>query len=299
MTDQRKSFDANGQFAWDQTSINLAQTCLRKYKLKILEGWESQSQSDHLIFGRIYASALELYHKKIAEGLDDDAATIEVVRYALVESWGWTSLHNTKTRPNLIRTIIWYLAEFGQNDTLKTYTLQNGKPAVELSFAFEFYDDFLLTGHLDRVVTHTDDNDLYITDNKTTGTTISSYYFNQFNPDNQMSLYAIAGRAILKSPIQGVIIDAAQIAVHFSRFARATVFRAEDQLEEWNQVALETILSARQAVQRDYFPPNFTACNNYGGCEFRSVCSSPTALRNGMLKSNFTKTRGWDPLETR
>ena len=57
---------------------------------------------------------------------------------------------------------------------------------------------------------------LYITENhivthNTTTTTPSQYYFNQYEPHNQMTLYTIAGQVVLNAPIKGVIVRAAQI----------------------------------------------------------------------------------------
>jgi hypothetical protein len=73
---------------------------------------------------------------------------------------------------------------------------------------------------------------LYVMDQKTTGGTVGTYYFEQFSPNNQMSLYSWAGQAILRSPVRGVIIDAAQIAVNFTRFERGITTRSKDQLDE-------------------------------------------------------------------
>ena len=56
----------------------------------------------------------------------------------------------------------------------------------------------------------------YVIDRKTTKTMISSYYFDRYVPDNQMSLYTLAGRIISPPPVgRGVIIDAVQIVWAF------------------------------------------------------------------------------------
>src|SRR5882757_7769861 len=90
---------------------------------------------------------------------------------------------------------------------------------------------YLLCGHLDRVVTFNDD--IYVMDRKTTTSTPGDYYFDQFEPNNQMTLYTLAGKVVLDSPIRGVIIDAAQVAIDFSRFTRGITYRTQDNLEEW------------------------------------------------------------------
>lgn len=307
------SFDASGvQFAWDSTSIKLAETCLYKYQLKMIFGWQPERKSAHLIFGGIYASALENYHKAIADGVDREQAVRDTVHEALIESWEheldeagepivgsghpWESDHNLKTRGNLIRSIVWYLDHF-QDDSCETVILSDGQAAVEYSFKLEADDGIILSGHLDRLVNYA--GHLYIQDQKSTGTTISSRFFEQFNPDTQMSLYTFAGKSIFNLPVKGVMIDAVQVAVGFSRFERGFTFRAEDQLNEWYDGAMSTIERAQAATRAGYFPMNPSSCGNYGGCEFRNVCSKAPSVRQQFLKADFVQGKIWNPLESR
>jgi len=313
-TTNKRSFKDGLQFAWDGTSLELAQTCLRKYYYTMIRGIKPRRQSVHLIFGGIYANALENFYKHRAEGDSIDEALRKIVRLALVESWEHersesgeripdtgqaTYFDDTKkTRVNLIRTIVWYIEQFADEseDSMKTYHLQSGKPAVELSFTLELDDELMYCGHLDRVVDF--GGQLYIMDQKTTGGTVGTYFFDQFSPNNQMSGYAWAGQAILGSPVRGVIIDAAQIAVNFTRFERGITTRSKDQLEEWYDSALWTIKLARQATSLDQWPMNLSACGNYGGCPFRQLCSRSPSVRENYIKSDYSE-HVWDPLKAR
>ncbi|NBT31626.1 MAG: PD-(D/E)XK nuclease family protein [Rhodobacteraceae bacterium] len=300
----KRSFKDGLQFAWDATSIELAQTCLRKYYYSMILGIRPKRESVHLLFGGIYASALENFYKYRAEGDSIEDALLRVVDEALVASWDFEKSQpkhfddTKKTRPNLIRTIVWYIDQFAEEteDGIRTYHLQNGKPAVELSFTLEANDEILLCGHLDRVVDM--GGSLYVMDQKTTGGTVGTYYFEQFSPNNQMSLYSWAGQAILRSPVRGVIIDAAQIAVNFTRFERGITTRTKDQLDEWYESALYTIELARSATALQRFPMNLSACGNYGGCPFRELCSRSPKVRENFLKSDYVD-HNWDPLKAR
>lgn len=302
MSTQPKAFNAEGiQFAWDQTSLNYAENCLRKYQLVMVEGWRPRSLSPHLIFGGAYASALEHFHKHRAEGMDFDDAMLEVVHEALISTWDetagpWKSDHNTKTRENLIRTIIWYLDHFA-DDPCKTVILSDGSAAVEHSFALPVDDGIILTGHLDRLVEYGDK--IYIQDQKTTGSTVTPRYFEQYKMENQVFQYAFAGRAIFKLPIKGLMIDAAQIAVGFSRFERGFIFIDEGQLNEWYDHTMHFIQQAQTATRENYFPMNRSSCNDYGGCPFRDVCSKAPKIRDNFLRAEFEQGKRWDPLETR
>lgn len=296
-----KSFDDSGvQWVWDATSLTLADTCLRKYQYKMLEGWSFPQRSVHLIFGGLYASALEEFYKLRAGGMSIRDALASVVRGALQASWVDGApvefLHNAKTRENLIRTIVWYVDQFGQEE-IEVVQLANGKPAVELSFTLPVDNGWMFAGHIDRLVSYSGDK--YVMDQKTTGGTISSSFFDGFNPDVQMSMYTFAGRMIYDVPVKGVIIDAAQIAVGFTRFERGFTFRSDGQLNEWYDEALGTIERTQRATRERRFPKNTTACGNYGGCEFRRICSRSPEVRKNFLAGDFVKQPTWDPLDRR
>lgn len=318
----RKSFNNGVQFAFDSTSLKLYLECPRKYKFKMIDCWQNPRRSAHLRFGGWYAKALEDYYKFRAEGDTSPQALAKVVRAALVASWEyetvpseegdpgypdsviivpgtgspWTSDHNTKTRENLIRTIVWYVDQF-EHEQIDVVRLENGKPAVEYSFALPVDDGFVLSGHIDRLVNYS--GGIYVMDQKTTQTTITPYYFDQFNPDVQMSLYTFAGNIIYNLPVKGVIIDAAQIAVGFTRFARGFTHRSQQSLDEWYDETHKLMHVIVKATKENYFPANPTACGNYGGCEFRGVCSRSPDVRHQFLKSDFVQGPGWDPLEAR
>lgn len=308
-----KSFNEAGlQMAWDSTSLKLAETCLRKYQYKMIEGWQPRGLSVHLKFGLHYATALEHFYKHIALGATRDEALELVIHEALIETWDherdeagnrlpdtgqrWQSDHATKTRENLIRTLVWYVDQFDDN-TIEVVKLSDGKPAVEYSFALPVDDGLIFSGHLDRVVTFS--GDAYVMDQKTTGSTITSNYFKGFNPDTQMSMYSFAGRMVYNIAIRGVIIDAASIMVGFTRFERGFTFRTEDQLNEWYDDALATVESAHRATRENHFPLRTVSCGMYGGCEFREICSRSPAVRKNFLAGDFVKAERWDPLKSR
>lgn len=300
------------QFAWDSTSLGYIKSCPRKYYYTMIEGWRATGASVHLDFGGWYASALEHYYKHLANGMAPDDALDEIVLEALINSWehdrdeegeripgtgqAWESHHNAKTRETLIRSIVWYIDQFGENDSMSTVILANGKPAVELSFKMDIGDGLLLCGHLDRVVEYGGVE--YVTDQKTTGSTLSSYYFDQYNPHNQMTLYSLAAKVVFGMPVKGVVIDAAQIAVGFTRFERGFTFRTDSQLEEFLGNARWWISVAHRCADEGNWPMNESSCGDYGGCPFRDICSKAPEMRERFLESNFTR-RHWNPLQER
>lgn len=148
---------------------------------------------------------------------------------------------------------------------------------------------------------------LYITENytvthNTTTSTPGDYYFHQFSPNNQMSLYSIASKVILDSPVKGVIINAAQLLVDSSKFVRGFTYRTPDQHSEWLEDLRFWLDQAERYAEADYWPQNDTACDKFGGCRFREICSKSPQVREQFLKSDFDKLKEedrWNPLKPR
>lgn len=295
------------QFAWDSTSIGAFKTCPRYYQYTILEGWQPREISVHLIFGLHFHAALERYDHLVFGGMDKDSALREVVRYVLQITWDekkgrpWMSDDPNKNRMTLLRSVVWYLDQF-RDDPIQTVRLANGKPAVELSFRFDSGytsskgESILLCGHLDRLAEL--NSKAYVLDRKTTKTTIGSSFFDKFTPDNQMSLYAIAGKIVYNIQIEGIIVDGAQVAQSFTRFLRGVVPRNEAVLEEWYYDLGQYLAMAELFAANNYWPMNDKSCGMYGGCPFRKICGLPASVREQWLKADYSR-RIWDPLQVR
>lgn len=292
-------FQGAHQIVWNSTSLDAFKACPRRYQYAILQGWSTGSDNIHIVFGLAYHKAIEVYHFARAKGESHDAATLAAIRQAMTMTWPDLLLDSKKSRPNLIRTIVWYLEEFGVDDPAKTFILANGQPAVEVTFSFEIDHEspagtpYMLAGHLDRIVTFMGDQ--YYSDLKTTGAALGEYYFKNYSPHNQMSTYSFAGKVITNVPLKGGIIDAAQILVSGSRFQRGFVHRTPDQLAEWKDDLEYTLSLARLYANRGYWPMNDTACTL---CRFQSICALDPKVRDSVLASNFQK-RTINPLEVR
>lgn len=293
------------QFVWDSTSLGWFKTCPRLYQYQMIEGWRPRGSNLHFIFGAAYHKALEDYDKARALGADHEEGVRAAVQTALHETWidgaPWASDDPNKNRQTLVRSVVWYLDQF-RDDPARTVILANGKPAVELSFKFEtkvgspFGDNYMISGHLDRVVEF--QGAMYVMDRKTTKSTLSSYYFEKYHVDNQMTLYTLAGQVVWQLPVKGVIIDGVQVAVGFTKFQRGMTYRTGPQLEEWQYDFTQWLALAEAYADMDYWPLNDTACDKYGGCPFRRICGRDPAVRQHLLETDFER-RHWNPLEER
>jgi hypothetical protein len=295
------------QYAWDSTSLGYLKTCPRLYYYTMIEGWTAQEESVHLRFGIEYHHALQDYDLSIAAGILHNDAVHDVIRELLIRTSDFEPDHKTKTRESLVRTVIWYLDKY-RDDAAQTLILSSGKPAVELSFRFELDWSapghpvpYMLCGHLDKAVTFNDE--IFVMDHKTTiYAPNSSWFFDKYEPDNQMTLYTLAGKIVLDAPVRGVIIDAAQIKADETNFGRGFTFRTPDQLEEWHNDLHYWFALAEQYATLNVWPMNDSSCDKYGGCRFRKICSKSPSVREQFLEANFVKQEEadkWNPLKSR
>lgn len=317
----------NIRWAWDSTCLSALKTCPRLYQYQYILGYAPRGDSVHLRFGQEYHAAIEDYDKLRHAGANFDDAVRTTIRNLLLRIRDFdpdtdTKAGQYKNPATLLQLVVDYLDEY-RNDPATTYVLANGKPAVELSFKFELgfgpgshkigmdgpdgepwgtkFVPYTLCGHLDRVVDL--GGALWVLDHKTTTTTPSAYYFDGFNPNNQMTLYTLAAQVVYHAPVKGILIEAAQIKLSEpSRFERSTTFRTQDQLEEWLRDTEVHLRQAEAYAIADHFPMNDTSCDKFGGCRFRGVCSKSPATRDVWLKSDFVKLDPqdmWNPLKPR
>jgi hypothetical protein len=309
------------QYAWDSTSLGYMKTCPRLYQYQMIEGYAPKGESIHLRFGIEYHKALEDYERGRAAKLPHDDALHDALREMHARTWDWQPearegkrSEELKSKFLLYALVIGYCDKY-KDDPAQTYIMQDGRAAVEVSFRFEldwgpqFGDDitgvssqpYMLCGHLDRIVDFNDG--LYFMDHKTASSTPGSYYFDQFHPNNQMTLYTLASQIILESPIRGGIITAAQLLKEDApRFVRGFTYRTPDQINEWLGDLKFLLAQAEDYAAEGYWPMNDTACDKFGGCRFRDICQKSPGVRDSFLKSNFDQLpeeERWNPLKPR
>lgn len=315
------------QWAWDSTSLGYAKRCPRYYQLVMIEGWQNKDESVHLRFGIEYHKALETYDRLRAEGLGREDALRVVVRELLERTVDFapdplTKAGKYKSRRNLVALVIDYLDHFA-DDKAETLILSDGRPAVELSFRFELdfgpsttaqlagakvdpskeiaFQPYMLSGHLDRVVTFSES--IFTMDRKTSTYALGDRYFDQFDVNNQMTLYSFAGKIVTGSLISGVIIDAAQVLLEKPNYyARGITYRTEDHISEWLTDLRILLRQMESYALNGYWPMNDTACGNYGGCQFLGVCKKSPQVRAKFMEPQFrqvAKEDRWNPLKPR
>lgn len=283
--------------AFDSTKFGTLLQCPRAYQLSMLEGWRPREDAIPLTFGRLYQKGLEW--------LDKGIAIEEVVSQLLRDSWKQlpelNEDGNYRTRKNLIRAVLQHHDQFA-DDRLIPITLPSGEIASELSFRIELPfeingEKVIYSGHFDKIARRAGSEEIYVVDNKTTQSSLSSWYFKQWDVDVQMTGYTLAASILSDRPIAGVLIDACRVLADSCEFRRQHVLRTPGQLDEFVSTLESWIHLERGFVSTASFPMNLKSCTM---CRFREhVCSKDPSVRQMFLEANFEKLPPWDPLETR
>jgi len=297
-----QKFEGNIQRVWDPSSLDSFHRCPRYYKYSVLDRYRTKGDVT-TGFGTLLHDSVEQYDRAIIEGCSWTVAMHRAVEHAMKTSRDFRvdpnpngKAQNERTRETLVRAVIWYIDQF-RDDTMRTAVLPDGTAALEVRFEVPIEGtDYRLSGRLDKLAWLNDG--LYVVERKTTGQTLGPWYFNFYSPNTQVTAYIWAARKFLGLPVEGVVIEAFQTAVSFTRIGRGVCTRTEDQLAEFERDMRIHIEHAERYAKEEYWPMNESACGNYGGCKFRPVCARPGHMRQTWLDEEFQKvTRTYPPKE--
>ncbi len=212
----------------------------------------------------------------------------------------WLPNHKYKDRYNLMRWV-WAYTEAQKGSPLETLVLDDGKPAVEMSFKLELPfrtstgEQYWAVGYIDSVKTFGDE--AFITDLKTTKNSIGSMYYEQFSPNVQMDWYAMgASFMITDRPLGGVIVEAAQLLTEGVTIADPYQVRVDAGVMKENLAETQMWLDrAEEYAKANYWPKNRSSCFL---CKMKAVCNASPDRRQAILEGNFERNR-WDPTKER
>ena len=278
------------QIVWDVSSLEKFMTCQRLYQYGYLENWRYRYPVPALAWGTGMHAGLEVFDQLTALGVPNMEATVGAMKAAAADAKEGlaSSDDNKRTLATLMRAIARYTEHYAHDPVRTALLPDTGKPAVEVRFEVPLpgLEGHRLSGRIDRLGIFEDQ--IVIVEHKTTDASLTDWYWRRFNPSTQNSGYMWALREALELDVSGVMIDAIQTGVGFTRFERRMFHLTQDQTDEWIREAVTYIKQAEEAYRTQNYPRNFASCGNYGGCKFRGVCSRPAGeLRTQWLEEDF------------
>ena len=297
--------DPELRLVWSATTLEAYMRDPLTYYWKHVLGYVPLVQAPALVWGSLWHMATALF-KQLTEGRDAvlsrDEALFVTIEKTICEAQkidlndiarnGKKSDINKRTMYTLIRSLIWWEANY-RDDSFRTADTGAVCPLeqhfmVPLGIKAYTGEDYLITGVLDEIVAD-EDGDQFVLERKHTTQTISSYYFNNYDPSVQVYTYDLVGSLILPhNPLRGVVIESCQTAVGFSRFERHEVLRTQEQRNHWLNVLRHWIRRAEQDCTDRSWQNAMNPATTIYDSVYRDIETKSPSSWASLLKSEFT-----------
>lgn len=305
----------------NSSSVSLIQECLRKSKYSLEEKWKVEDESPATLFGSGIHSALEVYYTgKIEDRKLPSLETLELMSYGNKVEGEETDLILRSVRAFLLKAAplsqlsendmrslqngVWLLHHYFTtylNDPYVIYVDETG-PFVEKDFTFSLLDTDKLSidyfGRIDFVWQHSVTKEIIPGDHKTTSMIgrfgDGASYFDREKPNSQYCGYLLGLRTCFGLQLESFIVNIFEVKKKpITRgkdpsFPRQVTTRSEEDFEEFRELVIHSVETYLRAKETGIWPLGpVNACNSYGSCSFRQVCSVPKAMRENVLKAKF------------
>lgn len=269
-------------------SLNLS-ACMRKYdysKLRRRETFEKAPSIDkgdlvHQVLAHYYKAKMSqkelgLSHTKMVE------LAIERGRQAAV-----TLDLDIDSSEECIRTCQQYLTHYAGDPWVPV--------AVEAPFSIVLFEDddirIVFEGRVDLIVENPLQNNMKIVVDHKTGSrnTTPSGLSNQFM--GYCVAFGVTMSVLNKIGFQKTLPPAKKFVRHVLPYPKKV-------LDEWVEWTVWRARFIDACTQEGTFPPDFTKCDEYSGCQYKEVCTSPPDSRDDKLARFFRVREKFDVLTT-
>lgn len=301
---------------YDNTRLSDYKTCPRKYMIRHVLGWVTESDRDPLVFGLSWHEAMDVVYKHYKNF--DSRELVELASMAFNKQWeesgyplamdfgGWER-YGART-PGTAKEMLWgYVHDPARQHLLNNATIL----AIEQPFAVPIPNlaDHWYVGRLDKAVQYNSQTlalEHKITTAYATQGNFRSDYIDSWNASSQVKGYQFGGGLYYPS-LSGVWVDAALVhkkvhdAFRFIPVSHNITLLTEwlENTTQWVETVTESVsnLKAGLPVAR-CFPKNEDSCfGKYGSCEYLDICrtcANPAALDGP--PPGFVEDR-WEPFD--
>lgn len=302
----------------DSSMLSAYRACPYKFYLTYMKHWKPRNESVHLIAGGAFAKGVEVARKAFYEDgfsiPDAEAMGLQ----ALLERYGSFECppESDKSPERMAGALEFYFSRYNFSDDCATpITKADGRRGIEFGFTEPLDiihpvtgDPILFCGRADMIADFA--GGVFGFDEKTT-TQLGSKWANQWDLRSQFTAYCWAGKKN-NIPMQGIIVRGISILKNSYETQQAISYRSDWEIDRWERQLYRDInrmlvLYREQEAGIDYNLDggcsrsgnpwdrnDDCACNDYGGCSFRSVCKSSDP--DAYLAMDFVQ-RVWDPLQ--
>lgn len=266
------------------STINLIQTCWRKFQYEKIQGLRTIHSNTALETGDLYHKYLEAYYNGKISGRAQN----------ITESLTEGRVH--ATRLNLSPSEIIEIETIFKNYCLH-YSSESWKPiAVEKPFSspepihetehFIFFLEF----KTDLIVEN--NGEILAVDHKSKG---KKSYPNKLNHQYIATCFGLGINKLVENVIyKQNTMDGSKLTFS-DRFPRRIMEYTDAELDNWHDEMIDLCDDYEKRVSANKFPINYTSCDKFGGCTFSSICSEPLdEMREYKLKRDFKVSEPFD-----
>ena len=287
---------------FDSTILSTLDSCERKWFYEYLHHLSASATSPDLHAGGAFAKGIEAVRHDLwvnKAPLDDALVT---GANAFTAFWGdyEPPENHPKTYVNTLGALMDYFREYPpEHDPVTPYVNADGTPAIEFSFAIpmdikhpDSGDPIIYCGRFD-LLGYYGDNDLYIIDEKTTKS-LGARWVDQWDMRGQFMGYCFAAQTYGFPAAHACVRGISILKTKYGHL-QALIFFPQWQIERWWQQAHRKVRRALDAWRAYDFDYSYAdACSSYGGCQYKSLCTSaPDKIDNWLGEFKYRK---WDPL---
>lgn len=283
----------------DATQIATLRSCLRKMELQYVNHWKPKGESIHLHAGAAFARGLEMARRSFYErGFDSEVAIVHGQR-ALCEAYGAFEPPegSSKTLERMMGALDFYFESWPLGEGAEPHLGAAGR-MIEFSFAQplpflhpETGDPLIYAGRSDMICDYA--GGLYIEDDKT-ASQLGASWSKQWDLRSQFTGYCWAAREA-GMEVNGVLVRGVSILKTKYDKAEAITYRPRWQIDRWLGQVIRDLGRLAAAWREGYYDYALDhACDEYGGCAFKQICTSEDPAP--WLPMYFEK-RIWNPLD--
>lgn len=287
MTMKRMIEKKNGQFYINSSSVEIIQTCRRKAYYALHRNLRGEEESEALLFGTAIHRAMEaFYSAEIVNG--ERKLTLEEFQDAFVDVASQTLAHLPDSDKRSIangKKILEKYWDVYANDPWVVVRDEKG-PFVERKFELKCHlNDVIIHGQIDCLLQNVETGEIVVCDHKTSSS-LGSDFLNRIKPNIQFSIYAWAAQ-VLGYKVNRVMVNGIQVAKTKVDLLRVFTERNSHDLLEMFDTIEDSIALYTHAELSKNWPINSASCGNWGGCQYRDICSLNAPFRETAIQQIY------------
>jgi hypothetical protein len=282
----------------DNTIIKSYKSCPYETYLKYFLNIKPAVTSVHLIAGKAYADALEVYRRNLYFQNCSKEESLFAALLTAIKSYGPHDFADAKkTWLAVCEAVVYYADRYPKESEIYKPLLIEGRDSLEFSMAIPlpfFHPDtdepIVYVGRADQIVKSEVDGTLFLEDDKTVSE-LGQTWQRKHRTDSQFLGYTYMAREY-GFDVRGVLIRATCFYVNRIDGDQSLNFYPEHLLNSWYSSLCHTVQLMINDYKNNKYAQAFNdACTAYGGCIFQEHCLH----RYPLTRPDFIRKK-WDPV---